>query len=60
MPKELMDRLKGILDWWKIEDFTDKKEIEKELTSLLDDAYTQGWNDAKKQFLMEILHVEGL
>lgn len=60
MPKELMDRLKGILDWWKIEDFTDKKEIEKELTSLLDDAYTQGWNDAKKQFLMEILHVEGI
>ena len=47
MPKELLDKLKGILDWWKIEDFTDRKEIEKELTSLLDDAYSQGWSDAK-------------
>jgi hypothetical protein len=47
MPKELLERLNGILDWWKIEDFTDRKEIEKELTSLLDDAYSQGWSDAK-------------
>ena len=47
MPKELLERLNGILDWWKIEDFTDRKEIEKELTSLLDDAYFQGWSDAK-------------
>ena len=47
MPKELLDKLNGILDWWKIEDFTDRKEIEKELTSLLDDAYFQGWSDAK-------------
>ena len=47
MPKEFQERLNGILDWWKIEDFTDRKEIEKELTSLLDDAYSQGWSDAK-------------
>ena len=47
MPKEFLERLNGILDWWKIEDFTDRKEIEKELTSLLDDAYSQGWSDAK-------------
>jgi hypothetical protein len=47
MNKELLERLNGILDWWKIEDFTDRKEIEKELTSLLNDAYSQGWSDAK-------------
>jgi hypothetical protein len=47
MPKEFRDKLNGILDWWKIGDFTDRKEIEKELTSLLDDAYFQGWSDAK-------------
>lgn len=47
MPKELLERLNGILDWWKIGDFTDREGIEKELTSLLDDAYFQGWNDAK-------------
>lgn len=47
MPKELLERLNGILDWWKIGDFTDRKGIEKELTSLLDDAYFQGWSDAK-------------
>jgi hypothetical protein len=44
---EKLEKLKGILDWWKIEDFTDRKEIEKELTSLLEDAYSQGWSDAK-------------
>ena len=60
MPKELLDKLKGILDWWKIEDFTDRKGIEEELTSLLNDAYSQGWDDAKKQLLKEILHVEGI
>lgn len=60
MPKELLDKLKRILDWWKIEDFTDRKGIEKELTSLLNDAYSQGWDDAKKQLLKEILHVEGI
>ena len=47
MPKEFLDKLNGILDWWKIGDFTDRKGIEKELTSLLDDAYSQGWSDAK-------------
>ena len=47
MPKEFLDKLNGILDWWKIEDFTDREEIEKELTSLLNDAYSQGWSDAK-------------
>ena len=47
MPKELLYKLNGILDWWKIGDFTDRQEIEKELTSLLDDAYFQGWSDAK-------------
>ena len=47
MPKEFLDKLNGILDWWKIGDFTDRKGIEKELTSLLDDAYFQGWSDAK-------------
>lgn len=47
MPKELLERLNGILDWWKVGDFTDRQEIEKELTSLLDDAYFQGWSDAK-------------
>lgn len=47
MPKELLERLSGILDWWKIEDFTDRQGIEKELTSLLDDVYFQGWSDAK-------------
>ena len=60
MPKELLDKLKRILDWWKIEDFTDRKGIEEELTSLLNDAYSQGWDDAKKQLLKEILHVEGI
>ena len=60
MPKELLDKLKRILDWWKIEDFTDRKGIETELTSLLNDAYSQGWSDAKKQLLKEILHVEGI
>ena len=53
MNKELLERLNGILDWWKIEDFTDRKEIEKELTSLLDDAYSQGWSDAKDDSLEE-------
>ena len=53
MNKELLDRLNGILDWWKIEDFTDRKEIEKELTSLLNDAYSQGWSDAKDGSLEE-------
>ena len=47
MPKEFRDKLNGILDWWKIGDFTDRQGIEKELTSLLDDAYFQGWSDAK-------------
>ena len=47
MPKEFRDKLNGILDWWKIGDFTDREGIEKELTSLLDDAYSQGWSDAK-------------
>ena len=47
MPKEFLDKLNGILDWWKIEDFTDRKGIEKELTSLLDDVYFRGWSDAK-------------
>ena len=47
MPKEFLERLNGILDWWKIEDFTDRRKIEKELTSLLNDAYSQGWSDAK-------------
>lgn len=47
MPKELLERLNGILDWWNIGDFTDREVIEKELTSLLDDAYFQGWSDAK-------------
>ena len=53
MPKELLERLNGILDWWKIEDFTDREEIEKELTSLLDDVYFQGWSDAKDDSLDE-------
>jgi hypothetical protein len=47
MPKELLERLNGILDWWNIGDFTDREVIEKELTSLLDDAYSQGLSDAK-------------
>ena len=53
MNKELLERLNGILDWWNIGDFTDRKEIEKELTSLLDDAYFQGWSDAKDDSLEE-------
>lgn len=53
MPKEFLDKLKGILDWWNIGDFTDRQEIEKELTSLLDDAYFQGWSDAKDDSLEE-------
>ena len=53
MNKELLDRLNGILDWWKIGDFTDRDEIEKELTSLLNDAYSQGWSDAKDDSLEE-------
>ena len=53
MPKEFLDKLNGILDWWKIEDFTDRQGIEKELTSLLDDAYSQGWSDAKDDSLEE-------
>ena len=47
MPKEFRDKLNGILDWWNIGDFTDRQVIEKELTSLLDDVYSQGWSDAK-------------
>ena len=53
MPKEFRDKLNGILDWWKIEDFTDREGIEKELTSLLDDAYSQGWSDAKDDSFFE-------
>ena len=53
MPKEFRDKLNGILDWWKIGDFTDRKGIEKELTSLLDDVYFQGWSDAKDDSLEE-------
>ena len=53
MNKELLERLNGILDWWKIGDFTDRKGIEKELTSLLDDVYFQGWSDAKDDSLEE-------
>ena len=53
MPKEFRDKLNGILDWWKIGDFTDREGIEKELTSLLDDAYSQGWSDAKDDSFME-------
>lgn len=53
MTKELLERLNGILNWWKIEDFTDKNEIEKELTSLLNDAYSQGWSDAKDDSFFE-------
>ena len=47
MSKEFLERVNGILDWLKIGDFTDREGIEKELTSLLDDAYSQGWSDAK-------------
>ena len=47
MPTELLERLSGILDWYSLDEYTDRKEIEKELTSLLDDAYSQGWSDAK-------------
>ena len=47
MPKEFLERLNGILDWYSLDEFTDREEIEKELTSLLDDAYSQGWSDAK-------------
>ena len=53
MPKEFRDKLNGILDWWKIGDFTDRQVIEKELTSLLDDVYFQGWSDAKDDSLEE-------
>ena len=53
MPKELRERLNGILDWWNIGDFTDREEIEKELTSLLDDTYFQGWSDAKDDSVEE-------
>ena len=53
MNKEFRDKLKGILDWWKIEDFTDREEIEKELTSLLDDAYSQGWSDGRDEVAEE-------
>lgn len=53
MPKELRDKLSGILDWWKIEDFTDRKEIEKELTSFMEDVYFQGWSDAKDDSMEE-------
>ena len=53
MPKEFLDKLNGILDWWKIGDFTDRQGIEKELTSLLDDVYFQGWSDAKDDSLEE-------
>ena len=72
MNKELLDKLKEILDWGKIEDFTDREEIEKELASLLNDAYSQGWSDAKddskeEAYLLddgdwaEVLnHVEGI
>ena len=30
MPKEFRDKLNGILDWWKIGDFTDRKGIHRD------------------------------
>ena len=42
MPKEFLDKLKGILDWWNIGDFTDRQEIEKELTSLPEKFKSEG------------------
>ena len=48
MPNELLDRLKGILNYYAID-----WEISEDLKTLLDDAYSQGWSDAKDDSLEE-------
>ena len=42
MPKEFVDRLNGILNYYEID-----RGIAEDLKTLLDDAYFQGWSDAK-------------
>jgi len=45
MNRNVVDKLNGILDFYSID--LDRKEIEKDLTELLDEAYLLGWSDAK-------------
>ena len=53
MDKEIEYELKRILNWWRIGDFTDENEVEKELNGLLEKAYSQGWSDAKDDSMEE-------
>lgn len=45
MDKRILESLKDILDFYSAE--TDREKIEKNLAMLLDEAYLQGWSDAK-------------
>lgn len=46
MDKRILESLKDILDYY-YSDGTDREKIEKNLAMLLDEAYLQGWSDAK-------------
>ena len=48
MPNELLDRLNGILNYYAID-----WEIAEDLKTLLHDAYSQGWSDAKDDSMEE-------
>ena len=45
MDKRILESLKDILDFYSAE--TDREKMEKNLSMLLDEAYCQGWSDAK-------------
>lgn len=45
MDKRFLESLKDILDFYSAE--TDREKMEKNLEMLLDEAYLQGWSDAK-------------
>lgn len=45
MDKRILESLKDILDFYSAE--TDREKIENNLAMLLDEAYLQGWSDAK-------------
>jgi hypothetical protein len=49
MDKEIEYELKRILNWWRVGDFTDENEIEKELNGLLEKAYERGVETGRRE-----------
>ena len=51
MDRKILDSLKNVLDFCSVE--TDREKIEKDIEMLLEEAYFQGWSDAKDDSLDE-------